>query len=72
MGAIIDALGINFWTVFWQAINVLIILAGLYFIFWKLLIKTLIERQEKIEGNIKEAALAREKAEEVLASYEEK
>ncbi len=72
MGAIIDALGFDPWTFMFQAINILIILAALYFVFWKPLVKALRDREENIEGNLKEAASAREKAEEVLASYQQK
>ena len=72
MDAIIEALGFEPWTFLFQAINVSVILAALYFVFWKLLVKALRNREENIEGNLKEAASAREKAEEVLTSYQQK
>ncbi|MFY9114847.1 MAG: F0F1 ATP synthase subunit B [Dethiobacteria bacterium] len=72
MDAIMEALGLDFWTFLFQFINILIILAALLFFFWKPIIKMLDSREEKIEGNLKEAASAREKAEEILASYQQK
>ncbi len=53
-----------------QTVNVLIVLGGLYLILWKPLSKTIKSRGEKIEGDLKEAASAREKADELLASYQ--
>ena len=72
MDAIFEALAFDPWTFMFQAFNVLIILAALYFIFWKPLVKVLNNREENIKGNLKEAASAREKAGEVLASYQQK
>ncbi len=71
MEAIIEALGFDPWTFLLQAINIAIILAALFFLLWKPIVKTLANREEKIEGSLKEAAAAREKAEEVLASYQQ-
>ena len=56
MDAIMEALGLDFWTFLFQFINILIILAALLFFFWKPIIKMLDSREEKIEGNLKEAA----------------
>lgn len=72
MEAIIDALGFNPWTFLFQVANVVIILLALYFILWKPLAKSFDKREQKIEGNIREATLAREKAEEILVSYQQK
>ena len=71
MDAIFEALAFNIWTFLFQTINVLVVLGGLYLILWKPLKKTLASRGEKIEGDLKEAASAREKAEELLASYQQ-
>ena len=69
MEAILEALDLNIWTFLLQAINVLIVLGGLYLILWKPLNKAMISREEKIEKDLQEAASAREKADEILASY---
>ena len=71
MDAIFEALAFNIWTFLFQTINVLLVLGGLYLILWKPLKKTLASREEKIQGDLKEAASAKEKAEELLASYKE-
>lgn len=69
MDAVLEALGFNIWTFLLQAVNVLVVLGGLYLILWKPLGKTLAEREDKITGSLKEAALAKEKADEMLAAY---
>jgi len=69
MDAVLEALGFNVWTFLLQAVNVLVVLGGLYLILWKPLGKTLADREEKITGNLKEAASAKEKADEMLAAY---
>lgn len=71
MEAIFEALAFDFWTFIFQTINVLIVLGGLYYIFWKPLSKTLTSRGEKIEGDLREASSAKEKAEQLLASYQQ-
>ncbi len=71
MEAIIEALGFDPWTFLLQAINIIIILSALYFLLWKPVVKALTNREEKIEENLKEAAAAREKAEEALTSYQQ-
>lgn len=71
MDAIFEALAFNIWTFLFQTINVLVVLGGLYLILWKPLKKTLASRGEKIEGDLREAASAREKADELLASYQQ-
>jgi F-type H+-transporting ATPase subunit b len=71
MEAIFDALAFNIWTFLLQTVNVLVVLGGLYLILWKPLSKTIKSRGEKIEGDLREAASAREKADELLASYQQ-
>ena len=71
MEAIFEALAFDFWTFIFQTINVLIVLGGLYYILWKPLSKTLTSRGEKIEGDLREASSAKEKAEQLLASYQQ-
>lgn len=70
MEAILEALSFDLWTFIFQTINVLIVLVGLYLILWKPLSKTLNSRSEKIEEDLREASFAKEKAEELLASYQ--
>lgn len=72
MDAIVEALSFDFWTFFFQLVNVLVILGVLLYFFWKPVGKILGSREEQIEGNLQEAASAREKAEEILASYQQK
>lgn len=72
MEAIIEALGFNPWTFLFQVANVVLILLALYFILWKPLTKSFNNREQKIEEDIREATSAREKAEEILATYQEK
>jgi F-type H+-transporting ATPase subunit b len=55
-----------------QAINVLVILLLLYKFLWKPLTQTMANREEKITGDLREAASAKEQAEEMLASYQQK
>lgn len=70
MDALLEALSFDLWTFIFQTINVLIVLVGLYLILWKPLSKTINSRGEKIEGDLREASSAKEKAEELLASYQ--
>ncbi len=70
MEAFLEALSFDLWTFIFQTINVLIVLVGLYLLLWKPLSKTLNSRGEKIEGDLREASSAKEKAEELLASYQ--
>ena len=71
MEAIFDALAFDIWTFLFQTVNVLVVLGGLYLILWKPLNKAMQTRGEKIEGDLREAASAREKADELLASYQQ-
>lgn len=71
MDGIFEALGINGWTFLLQAINVLVVLGVLYLLLWKPLNKALNSRDEKIKGDFQEAASIREKADEILASYQQ-
>jgi F-type H+-transporting ATPase subunit b len=71
MQAIFEALAFDPWTFLIQAINVLVVLGLLYVILWKPLSRTLHHREEKIEGDLKEAASIREQADEMLSSYQQ-
>ena len=71
MQAIFEALAFDPWTFLLQAINVLVVLGLLYLILWKPLNRTLQNREEKIEGDLREAASIREQAGEMLASYQQ-
>ncbi|NLL21370.1 MAG: F0F1 ATP synthase subunit B [Firmicutes bacterium] len=71
MEAIFEALAFDIWTFLFQTVNVLVVLGGLYLILWKPLNKAMQTRGEKIEGDLREAASAREKADELLASYQQ-
>ncbi len=72
MEAILEALGFDFWTFLFQAINVTVVLVLLYFILWKPLTQSFTNREEAIEGDLRKAASAREEAEEILSSYQHK
>ena len=69
---IFEALGFHPMTFLFQAINVSVIVLVLYKFLWKPLIQSMANREEKIEGDLREAASAREKAEEIIASYQQK
>ncbi|NMB36362.1 MAG: F0F1 ATP synthase subunit B [Firmicutes bacterium] len=71
MEAVFEALGLNGWTFLLQAVNVLVVLGGLYLLLWKPLGNAMASREEKIEGNFREAASVRKEADEILASYRE-
>lgn len=69
MDAIFDALNLNLWTLVWQVVNLLFVMGVLYIFLYKPLGKVLADREAKIEGSINDAALAKEKAEDMLAEY---
>ena len=71
MQAIFEALAFDPWTFLLQAINVLVVLGLLYLILWKPLNRTLQNREEKIEGDLREAASIKEQAGEMMASYQQ-
>lgn len=70
MEAIFKALNFNIWTFLWQALDLLIVMGVLYVLLYKPLGKILAEREAKIEGSLKDAAGAKEKAERLLKEYE--
>lgn len=70
MEAIFKALNFNIWTFLWQALDLLIVMGVLYVLLYKPLGKILAEREAKIEGSLKDAAAAKEKAERLLKEYE--
>lgn len=69
MQAIFQALNFNPWTFLLQAFNLLVIMGLLYVFLCKPIGKILAERENRIEGNLNDAAAAREKAENILAEY---
>ncbi|BCV23030.1 F0F1 ATP synthase subunit B [Moorella sp. Hama-1] len=69
MQAIFQALNFNPWTFLFQAINLLVVMGLLYVFLYKPLGKILADREARIEGNLNDAAAAREKAENILAEY---
>ena len=75
MAAILEALGalgFNPSTFLIEAINVVLVLAALYFILWKPLQKSFADREDQIKGDLEKAASARKEAEEIMAGYQQK
>lgn len=71
MEAIFEALNLDLWTLGWQVFNLLFVMGVLYYFLHKPLGKILAEREARIEGSINDAALAKEKAEQLLAQYQQ-
>ncbi|NLW06635.1 MAG: F0F1 ATP synthase subunit B [Clostridia bacterium] len=71
MEAIFDALSLDLWTLGWQVVNLLFVMGVLYYFLHKPLGRILAEREAKIEGSLNEAALAKEKAQSMLAEYQQ-
>ncbi|AKX95240.1 F0F1 ATP synthase subunit B [Neomoorella thermoacetica] len=69
MQAIFQALNFNPWTFLFQTLNLLVVMGLLYVFLYKPLGKVLADREARIEGNLNDAAAAREKAENILAEY---
>ncbi|MGI5875489.1 MAG: F0F1 ATP synthase subunit B [Dethiobacteria bacterium] len=69
---IFQALGFEPASFLFQAFNVLVIILLLYKFLWKPLTQSMANREEKISGDLREAALAREKAEEMIVSYQQR
>ncbi|HHW07085.1 MAG TPA: F0F1 ATP synthase subunit B [Clostridia bacterium] len=68
---VLQALNFNGWTFVTNVLNLLITIGVLYIIAYKPVTKLLLEREQKIEGAINEAAQKREEAQKLLAKYEE-
>lgn len=71
MHAILEALHFSFSTFILQTINLLVVMGILYLLLYKPVTQVLIEREQKIEGSLRDAAQAREEAEAALAKYQE-
>lgn len=71
MQGIFQALNFNGWTFLFQVVNLLVVMGVLYILLYKPLGKILADREAKIEGDLKEAAAAKQKAEEMLTQYEQ-
>lgn len=69
MQAIFQALNFNPWTFLFQALNLLVVMGLLYVLLYKPLGRILADREARIEGDLNNAAAAREKAENILAEY---
>lgn len=67
----LSALNFDLWAFIPQVVNLLITIGVLYIIGYKPVTKMLLEREEKIEGAINDAAQKREEAEALLAKYQE-
>lgn len=67
----LQALNFNLWAFIPQVLNLLITIGVLYILAYKPVTKMLLEREQKIEGAINEAAQKREEAQALLAKYEE-
>lgn len=71
MAAIFDALHLNWWSMLFQIINLLILAGLLYLILYKPVTQMVAEREQRIEGGLAAAAEAKEQAQAVLAQYQE-
>lgn len=71
MQGIFQALNFSGWSFLFQVINLLAVMGVLYMLLYKPLGKILADREAKIEGSLNDAAAAREKAENVLAEYQQ-
>ncbi|NLC76476.1 MAG: F0F1 ATP synthase subunit B [Clostridia bacterium] len=67
----LKALNFDLWTFIPQVVNLLITIGVLYILAYKPVTKMLLEREQKIEGAINDAAQKREEAEALLAKYQE-
>jgi F-type H+-transporting ATPase subunit b len=68
---IFQALNLSGWTFLFQVINLLVVMGVLYILLYKPLGKILADREAKIEGNLRDAAAAKEKAEQMLTEYQQ-
>lgn len=66
----LKALNFDLWVFIPQVVNLLIVIGVLYILAYKPVTKMLLEREEQIEGAIKDAAQKREEAQAILAKYE--
>ncbi len=71
MEAVFEALDLNIWTFLLQAVNVLVVLGGLYLLLWKPLGKAMLEREERIQKDLQAANSSKEEANSILASYQQ-
>lgn len=67
----LKALNFDFYSFIFNAINLLIVIGVLYILAYKPVTKMLLEREEKIEGAIEDAAKAQGEANALLAEYQE-
>lgn len=67
---VLEALNFNVWTYLFNTVNLLIVIGVLYILAYKPVTKVLLEREEKIEGAIEDAAKSQKEAKELLAKYE--
>jgi F-type H+-transporting ATPase subunit b len=72
LAAIFEALRLDPWTFFFQIANLLIVISILYYLLWKPVSKLLEEREQKIAGQLADAASAKEQSERLLQEYEAK
>lgn len=61
----------DLWTFIFQALNVLIVLGGLYVFLFKPVAAIIAKREEYVESSLTHAADARAEAEKLLAEYQE-
>lgn len=65
-------IAINLWTFLFQAINVLIVMAVLYWFLFRPVSAIIARREETIESSLERAARAREEAERLAKEYQAK
>lgn len=71
LGAAAPANPVSFdvWTLIWQSVNVLVVMAVLYFMLFKPVAGIMRRREEFVEESLAHAASSKEEAEKLLAEY---
>lgn len=61
----------DIWTLIWQSVNVLVIMAALYYLLFKPVGNILKKREEFVENSLASAAASKEEADRLLQQYQE-
>lgn len=72
MEGVLQALNFNLWSFLIQALDLLVVLGVLYLLLYKPLGQIMAQREQKIATTLAEANTAKEKAEALLAEYQDK
>jgi F-type H+-transporting ATPase subunit b len=65
-----NPISFDLWTFIFQALNVLLVLGGLYVLLFKPLATIIAKREEYVENSLSQASSARAEAEKLLAEYQ--